>query len=402
MEIDMSRQLRSSVTASAASAKGDKGFGCLALLLQGGGALGSYQAGVFEALAESKITPNWVVGISIGAVNAAIIAGNPPGERVKQLRCFWEELSAPSTFAAPLEWRPLIPGSDPPGNEAARTVFHQASTAMTAMFGVPGFFAPRLPPPWLFGLAATSYYDTGPLRETLERLVDFDRLNAGEMHFAAGSVNVRSGNFAYFATDSTRIGVEHIMASAALPPGFPAVEIDGEYYWDGGLVSNTPLQWLVTTKVDVDILAFQVDLWNTRGELPRSLPEVMTRQKEIQYASRTRAFTDYLKEVYEERAAIADLMRHLPPELRDLPCAQFLQDRADPLAHNIVHLIHRPHKHEGQAKDYEFSRWSMEEHWRAGLDDARQALQHKEIFVKTEGVATFDFGFDPMKDRKEG
>ena len=204
----------------------------IGLVLQGGGALGSYQAGVYEALSTSEYLPDWIAGISIGAVNAAIIAGNAPEKRVERLREFWQGITAPSAL-----W-PLSSGMIT--NEYRRT-----SSLSALMFGQPGFFAPRVPTHWLFGGKVTSYYDTKDLKSTLERLVDFDRINARETRFSVAAVNVRTGNFAYFDNAEMSIRPEHVMASGALPPGFPAVEIDGEHYWDGGLVSNTPLQYVI-------------------------------------------------------------------------------------------------------------------------------------------------------------
>src|SRR5215510_13414499 len=252
-------------------------FDRVVLLLQGGGALGAYQAGVYEALAETGLHPDWVVGISIGAINAAIIAGNAPERRVDRLREFWQEITAPAMGF----------GADVDGlfgrGEAARALANQVSAAMVACAGTPGFFSPRLPNPWFHlpgTIEATSYYDTRPLSATLERFVDFDRVNSAncDTRLSLGAVNVRSGNLVYFDPATQVIGPEHVMASGALPPGFPAVEIEGEHYWDGGLVSNTPLQWIGMTQRPPDSLVFQVDLWSAKGEFPRNLAEVATRQ----------------------------------------------------------------------------------------------------------------------------
>ena len=286
-------------------------FDRVALLLQGGGALGAYQAGVYEALAETGLHPDWVVGISIGAINAAIIAGNAPERRVDRLREFWEEITAPA-----MGFDADVFGLFGRG-EALRALANHVSAAMVASAGTPGFFRPRIANPWFHPpgtIEATSYYDTRPLRATLERFVDFDRVNFdNDTRLSLGAVNVRSGNLVYFDTGTQVIGPEHVMASGALPPGFPAIEIEGEHYWDGGLVSNTPLQWLVTnTRVTgqrlSDSLVFQVDLWTARGEFPRNLAEVATRQKEIQYSSRTRAFTDFIKRLHK----VECLGRHAP------------------------------------------------------------------------------------------
>jgi NTE family protein len=373
-------------------------FERVVLLLQGGGALGAYQAGVYEALAETALHPDWVVGISIGAINAAIIAGNAPDRRVDKLRGFWEEITAPAMgFHADLAGRGR--------GEAARALANQLSAAMVAFAGTPSFFRPRIPNPWFHPpgtIEATSHYDTGPLKATLERFVDFDRVNADktDTRLSLGAVNVRSGNLVYFDSGRQAIGPEHVMASGALPPGFPAIEIEGEHYWDGGLVSNTPLQWLVTnTRVTEaeqlpDALVFQVDLWSARGDFPRSMAEVATRQKEIQYSSRTRAFTNFIKRLHKVEYCVATLLEQLPDEFKRSEEAKYLASIARRHAYNLVHLIYRPRGYEGDSKDYEFSRLSMAEHWRSGYHDAVRTLRHPEVLERSgddEEVTTFDF-----------
>jgi NTE family protein len=368
-------------------------FECIALLLQGGGALGAYQAGVYEALAEADLHPDWIAGISIGAINGALIAGNAPQARVDKLRTFWERVTAKECF----DWGERL---FPAKSDAVRMLLNQVSAYSALAGGASGFFTPRFPPPWLHPpgtTSATSFYDTSRLKETLEELVDFDRINAQRLRFSVGAVNVRSGNFVYFDTATHPIGPEHIMASAALPPGFSAVEIEGEHYWDGGLVSNTPLQWIADSCPRFDTLAFQVDLWNAHGELPLSIAEVATRQKEIQYSSRTRAGTDSFKHIQRLRGALADLFDKLPEALRNGPEAQLLQPLGDHKVYNIVHLIYRAKSYEGQSKDYDFSRASMEEHWRAGYRDAIRTLRHPEVLERPadhEGVFTFDLSHD--------
>jgi NTE family protein len=373
-------------------------FDRVVLLLQGGGALGAYQAGVYEALAETGLHPDWVVGISIGAINAAIIAGNAPERRVDRLRKFWEEITAPV-----MGFDANVVGLFGRG-EAVRALANQASAVKVVCAGTPGFFRPRIPNPWFHPpgtIEATSYYDTRPLRATLERFVDFDRLNSDnhDTGLSLGAVNVPSGNLVYFDTGTQVIGPEHVMASGALPPGFPAVEIEGEHYWDGGLVSNTPLQWLVTnTRVTgqrlPNALVFQVDLWSARGEFPRNLAEVATRQKEIQYSSRTRAFTDFVKKLHKVEHAVATLLDQLPEEFKQSEEAKFLASIAQRHAYNLVHLIYRPRGYEGDSKDYEFSPLSMAEHWRSGYDDAMRTLRHPEVLERAgnrEEFTIFDF-----------
>ena len=242
-------------------------------------------------------------------------------------------------------------------------------------------------------IEAISFYDTSDLKRTLEDLIDFDRLNVGEVRFSVGAVNVRTGNFVYFDTTTHTIRPEHIMASGALPPGFPAIEIEGEHYWDGGLVSNTPLQWVVKSEPRRDTLAFQVDLWSARGELPGNIFDVMTREKEIRYSSRTRASTDQFKNVQRLRHALAGLLEKLPEDLKNSPEARLLIPASQRRVYNIVHLIYRARNYEGHSKDYEFSRLSMQEHWRAGYHDARRTLRHREVLERPtnhEGVFTFD------------
>jgi NTE family protein len=370
-------------------------FECIALLLQGGGALGAYQAGVYEALAEANLHPDWIAGISIGAINAAIIAGNAPETRVDRLRAFWNEITG-NPFAG---FDPSLARLAARG-DTAREAVNQSSAAAALTMGAPGFFTPRIPVPWFNppgSVEATSYYDTNPLRATLHRLVDFDRINAGTTRLSVGAVNVRTGNFAYFDNKTHAIGAEHVMASGALPPGFPAIEIEGQWYWDGGLVSNTPLQWLVEQEPRQDTLAFQVDLWNARGDLPSTIAEVATRQKEIQYSSRTRANTDRVRHAQRMRNMVADLLEKLPPELHGTEEVQKLCAANRRKVFNIVHLIYRAQNYEGQSKDYEFSRLSKEDHWRAGYHDTVRTLRHPEVLERPdnpEGVSTFDLTID--------
>jgi len=364
-------------------------FEQIVLLLQGGGALGSYQAGAYQALAEADLQPNWVAGISIGAVNAAIIAGNPPDKRVDRLREFWEKVCT-SPLGVPyfksIELR----------NTLVHQLVNQARATNILLYGTPHFFTPRVPPAALWPAGSpdkASYYDTAPLKATLERLVDFDRINTGSMRFSIGAVNVGTGNFAYFDTTTDRIRPEHVLASGSLPPGFPATEVDGEYYWDGGLVSNTPLQWVLEGRPRKDTLAFQIDLWSARGALPHDLTEVDVRHKDIVYSSRTRAATDQYKALQKLRIALAELMKELPDELRHSEHAKILQQEADEKVCNIVHLIYRARSYEGVAKDFEFSRRTMEEHWKSGYDNARRTLAEPEVMRRPdpiEGVRVFD------------
>jgi NTE family protein len=344
------------------------------LVLQGGGALGSYQAGSFQALCHFGFDPEWVAGISIGAVNAAIIAGNENERRVDRLKEFWEMVSKP------VPWNPIVKG------DRSRTVFNETSAALIATFGVPGFFTPRIPPAplWPQGSPqAQSYYDTSPLKKTLERLVDFDRINDLKCRLSVGAVGVTTGNFKYFDNFEFRklgkkIGPEHIMASGALPPGFPSVVIDGEHYWDGGIASNTPLDYVLDAEFDRDLLIFQVDLFSARGPLPVSLLEAAEREKDIRFSSRTRMNTDKNKQIHNARKALRELIGKLPDYLRNDPSVDILCKAARESTVTVVHLIYRSKNYESSSKDYDFSHVGMVEHWEAGVRDVHVSMRHKD------------------------
>jgi NTE family protein len=337
------------------------------LVLQGGGALGSYQAGAFEALFDSGRLTDWVSGVSIGAINAALIAGNPPEKRIARLVEFWEMVTSGGLS---------VPFAD---SFMARGFLNALSAHNTMMHGVPGFFRPRFPPATLQvqgAPGATSFYDTTPLRETLLKMVDFDYLNQDHMRISVGAVNVETGNMTWFDSAKQTIAVEHIMASGALPPGFPAVEIDGQHFWDGGLVSNTPLQYVYDERPDEDLCIFQVDLFNARGNLPASVWQIEARAKDIRFSSRTRFNTDALCGMHASRRAGQRLYDKLPAELRDDPDAlALLSNDCDPHV-TIAHLIYRQTRLETHAKDYEFSRKSMRDHWDAGQRDVGATLNH--------------------------
>jgi len=223
------------------------------------------------------------------------------------------------------------------------------------------------------------------------------------MRFSVGAVNVCTGNFTYFDNTTHTIGPEHVMASGGLPPGFPAVEVDNEYYWDGGLVSNTPLDWVLCGSPQKDTLAFQVDLWSSRGDLPNTMQKVLTRQKEIQYSSRTRYSTDRFRHTQKMRYAVANILDHLPKELQKLPDVELVRPEAVRKVYNIVELIYRTQSYEGDSKDYEFSRHSMEIHWESGYADTIASLKNKRIFKRsdTEIVQTFDAAMDPENEEQQ-
>ncbi|CCE07605.1 putative patatin-like phospholipase [Bradyrhizobium sp. STM 3843] len=363
------------------------------LVLQGGGALGSYQAGAYQALCHYGFEPEWIAGISIGAVNAAIIAGNDPEKRIARLKEFWQLVSAP------VPWKPLLNG------DHGRSAFNEASAALIATFGVPGFFTPRIPPVQLWPAStplSLSYYDTAPLKKTLERLVDFDRINDLKTRLSVGAVGITTGNFVYFDNfefrkRGKRIGPEHIMASGALPPGFPAIEIEGEYYWDGGIASNTPLDYVLDAETDRDLLIFQVDLFSARGELPKTLLDAAEREKDIRYSSRTRMNTDKNRTIHNTRRALRDLFAKLPDYLKNDPSLEILCQAAKENTVTVVHLIYRSKNYENSSKDYDFSHVAMVEHWEAGVRDVHQSMRHKDWLERPqsgETMITYDLTHD--------
>jgi NTE family protein len=368
----------------------DEEFIRTVLVLQGGGALGSYQAGVFEALAEAGVDPHWVAGVSIGAINASLIAGNPPERRVAHLREFWTRITAPALGSPNLR----LPGWD--GLEQKIGATH------AVLFGQPGFFRPRAPLDWFGHPTPLSYYDTRDLRATLLELVDFDLLNAGGTRLSVGSVDVETGNMIYFDTTEMRLSADHIMASGALPPGFPPVQIDGRDYWDGGLVSNTPLQYVMQTRPRRHSLIFQVDLFPARGPNPKNLDEVAERQKDITYSSRTRTGTNDAGSQQQMRRNVRRFLDKLPPELRNDPVARDLHEYGCPALIDVAQLIYRPAEPQGSQKDYQFDRGTMLRRWEDGLRDARATLHA----APWKRKAPHDIGFrsfdvtNPVKPQK--
>ena len=335
------------------------------LLLQGGGALGAYQAGGYEGLVEAGIEPSWVVGISIGAINAALIVGNPPERRVERLREFWRRISV--NVGPPL----------PPWLDPLRPAVNYMAAMSATTVGVAGFFRPRMPPTSFAAdgtEGALSIYDTTPLKATLEDLVDFDLINRGQVRLSLGAVNVCKGTSTYFDTKNTLIHSDHVRASGALPPGFPPVMIDGEHYWDGGVVTNTPITYVADEKPLTTARIIQVDNFYARGELPRNLGEVMQRTKDIQYASRNRFNIDRIQEFGELAAAARRLLGKQPPELKADPDAQKLTAACVERSWVIIRLINTRPSRLGFVEDYEFSRTTIEEAWTAGLEDVRRSV----------------------------
>ena len=341
----------------------------IALVLQGGGALGAYQAGVYQAMHEAGIEPDWLSGVSIGAINSAIIAGNPPNRRLKQLRLFWDRITERKIWAYT------------PDGDIFRKARNATSCWVTTVQRQPGFFTPHFPNPWasLTGAStATSYYNSAPLRDTLLERVDFDLLNEGSTRFSVGAVNVLTGNFVYFDNSREQIEPEHIMASGALPPALPMVKIGTDYFWDGGIVSNTPLQHLLEQDDKMNTLVFQVDLFSARGVLPRDIQDVLARQKDIMYSSRTRYTTDVYRRIHTWKTHLQRMLDKIPDDRMDEQDRTLREQLANLPQLTILHIIYQQKAYEGHAKDYEFSGTSMREHWQSGYEDTRRTLKRRD------------------------
>jgi len=372
----------------------------IALLLQGGGALGSYQAGVYEGLVERGIQPNWVAGISIVALNCAIIAGNPPEKRVEQLHAFWNTIcSPPSLSASMFENSTNLFGSmmAPMQNMMQNfneSLFSSMSAIHTLVKGQEGFFKPRIMAPGGGAPDTTSFYDTSPIISTLEKFADFDRINSGEIRVSLGATNVATGNFVYFDTKDMKLAPKHFLASGSLPPGFPATEIDGEFYWDGGCVSNTPLEYVLSSTPRQDTLAFQVDLWSAHGALPTNMNQITERLKEIQYSSRTRTVTNAVHLAQSMRRALVDTVNRIPAAVKEAdPWFDQMVRHMMGARFNVIQLIYENKQSEGHFKDYQFSAETMQMHWQTGLHDMHETLSFPaclDMPDEGENFVTFD------------
>jgi NTE family protein len=355
------------------------------LLLQGGGALGAYHGGVYEGAAEVGFSPDWVVGISIGAINAALIAGNPPERRVDRLAEFWDRVSSQAPFVLPETL------------DFARPAMNRMAAASALFLGIPGFFVPRMPPPQFAPegtLAALSYYDTEPLRATLDELVDFDLINSGKgkVRLSLGAVNACTGESVYFDSATRRISASHVMASGALPPGFPPVEVDGEYYFDGGIMSNTPAKY-VAQDFRMNALIVQVDLFSGAGRMPENLNQVQERVKDIQFQSKARYSFDEIRKLETMRSTLAAVLAKMPASLRSDPQVKKLESISHRGPMTVIRLINRRDTKSLDFKDYEFSRATVNDLWLAGHDDVRRVLESPDSCRVSDlgnGVRVFD------------
>ncbi len=368
-------------------------FERVALVMQGGGALGAYQAGVFQAIHEADIQVDWLCGTSIGAINGALIAGNPPQRRVERLREFWETITRPPIRLPNMPWLADLPRAL---DDQSRAWLNKMSAFGTMLNGVPGFFVPRAMPPLSSPAESpdqASYYDTAPLKALLERLVDFDLINSQAMRFSVGATNIRSGTTVYFENVDRPITAAHVMASASLPPGFPPTEIDGEYYWDAGLVSNSPMQFVIDNRQGHSALVFRVDLWDANGEVPLDITSAYLRAVEIHSANRVNISLDQYRRMQKFRLALRTLLDQLPERCHNDPNIRLLAEEAHVTLVTVVQLKYQSKKYETAGKTFEFSRASMEERWRAGYEDTTAALDEPAVLELpdiTEGARSFD------------
>ena len=367
------------------------------LVLQGGGALGAYQAGVYHAMHEHEMTPDWVVGTSIGAINAAIIAGNSRELRLSRLKEFWESISHKDLVAMD-----KVPDS-------VRQTSTWWTSLDTILRGVPGFFKPRQLSPFAMGLPVApeeaSFYDTSPLAETLAKLVDLDFLNCPDsIRLTVNAMKVTTGELTCFDSDKRKIGIEHVMASGALPPGFAPVRVDGDLYWDGGLYSNTPLEVVLddqdarAEKPRVDTICLMVDLWSAEGEEPRTLDEVQTRQKDVTFASRSQRHIENYLRTHQLRRTARALYDKLPPEERSKSELKEFAGLADDSTIHLIRLRYAGHDWNMASKDVNFSRGSVQWRWEQGYQDAMQAMERANIamFGKTDaGLVIHDLSEVP-------
>ncbi len=340
-----------------------------ALVLQGGGALGAYQAGVYQAMHENALEPDWVVGTSIGAINAALIAGNRDADRVDRLRAFWDRVSHPDSVDLQQVFDP------------ARRANSWWATADAVVRGVPGFFAPQRFSRFSTGLPVppdqAGLYDTHPLADTLRDLIDFPYLHGPQgPRLSVNALKVTTGELVSFDSQKQPIEVSHIMASGALPPGFPPIRIDGDLYWDGGLYSNTPLETVLDEAVPTDTLCFMVDLWNAIGPEPTTLDEVLTRQKDVTFASRSARHVENYRRLHRLQAEVRALYLQLPEKARSGADRREMDELG---CNTTIHVVRIPYG--GQdwhmaAKDINFSRGSIQWRWEQGYRDASRAITH--------------------------
>jgi NTE family protein len=340
--------------------------GQIVLVLQGGGALGSYQVGVYQALHEAGIAPDWIIGTSIGAINASLIAGNAPEQRLARLSEFWRRMERNPAW----QLREILSGFGD-GLAYWSTIAH----------GIPGFFRPNplahLGESFPLGTERAGYYSTEPLEATLSELADFDRINGGRPRLTVGAAHVRTSQMRYFDSRDGRLDVRHIMASGALPPAFPAVRIDGELYWDGGILSNTPTEVVFDDNPRRDSLIFAVHLWNTHGAEPTTMAEVFTRHKDVQYSSRIMSHIARQQQAHRLRHVINQLAAKLPEAERNSPEVRELAGYGCQTRMHVVQLLAPQLDRETHTKDIDFSPGGIRRRWELGYVHTKAVLERK-------------------------
>jgi NTE family protein len=357
--------------------------GQVVLVFQGGGALGAYQGGVYQALHEAGIEPDWVVGTSIGAINGAIIAGNEPAARLERLREFWARIEH-----KPLWGQALLVGT------AANALAYMSAI----LGGVSGYYAPNQAIAWgglaaRLGVERAAFYTVEALRETVTRLVDFERLNAGKTRITIGAVNVRTGKMHYFDSREMPIALDHVLASGALPPGFPAIRIDGDPYWDGGLYSNTPVEVVFDDNPRRDSVVFSVQIFPIGGVEPESVMHVLSRQLDIQYASRTDSHIPRQEHIHQLRHMVRELVRMLPEDKRMTPEVQEMAGYGCGTFMHIVRINAKPLKDEDYLREIDFTAAGIRRRWQAGFDDTARTLERRPWDAPVDfkiGVAVHD------------
>ena len=333
------------------------------LVFQGGGALGAYQAGVYQALHEGGIEPDWIIGTSIGAINASLIAGNEPEHRLDRLEEFWRRMKR-KEFWGLANWPGLA---------------DTTSYWSTLLGGIPGFFEPNplafLGAHYPLGRDSAGFYSTTPLAKTLTELVDFALIARCTPRLTVGAAHVRTSKMRYFDSRETAITAQHIMASGALPPAFPAVRIDGELYWDGGILSNTPTEAIFDDNPRRDSLIFAVHMWNPMGPEPESIWEVLHRHKDIQYSSRVASHITRQRQVHKLRHVVSELVKLMPEDVRNRPVVKDLAEYGCLTRMHVVQLLAPRLDNENHTKDIDFSPSGIRLRWEAGYADAMRALQ---------------------------
>jgi NTE family protein len=358
--------------------------GQVVVVFQGGGALGAYQAGVYQALHDAGIEPDWVIGTSIGAINGAIIAGNPSQDRLARLKRFWGQV-AYRGFGGGVAGMRALPGLD----DWLRNI-----GVITK--GIPSFFTPRLEP-WFglharVGLTQAAFYSTDPLRATLDSLVDFGYLNARQMRLTVGTVNVCSGRMRYFTNRDETLDIGHVMASAAFPPGFPSVRLDGETYWDGGIYSNTPLEAVLDDRPRHSSVIFAVQLWPASGPEPESIWQAMSRQRDIQYSSRSESHLERQMQIHRLRHVIRELGKHIAEDKRDTAAVRELLGWGCGTTMQVLELDAPRFEGDDLNKDIDFSPGGIERRWAAGHEDTARMIRRapwREHVDPMEGISVY-------------